>query len=54
VLPTLMVPMFTAPGSRRIRSSRSPTLRTGELGATTSAMAKAPRVTIGAKSRSGS
>lgn len=54
VLPALIVPMFTAPGSRRMRANRSPTVRSGESGGTSRAMAKAPSVTTGVKSRSGS
>ena len=54
VLPTLMVPRFTAPGSRRMRASRSPAVRSGEAGGTISAIAKAPSVTTGAKARIGS
>jgi hypothetical protein len=54
VLPTLIVTMFTAPGSRRMCANRSPTERRGEFGGTISAMAKAPSVTTGAKSHSGS
>ena len=53
VLPALIVPMLSLPGSARRRVSSAAMSRSGELAATTTAIGKTPIVTIGAKSVDG-